>query len=91
VALLAALVAMWAAIDDVDFEDRTCGNALIATDPSALVVLSGDPALDDFEGQRLEGACRRRLQRRRFLILIPVAVAATATVAAVRTPDSRRR
>ncbi len=83
-AVVGALVAAALTVTDIRFEDRTCGSAMIATDPSRLVVLSGDAAIDDFEGERLSGSCHRRVLERRFVVLVPLTVTAVCAYLARR-------
>lgn len=94
VVLLAAagliLVAtMWVGTADVHQGASNCGSALVARDPTNLLVGSGDQADDDEAAALLRQECGRVIQRQR--VVVGLMVAAAVTVAALSTRGPRRR
>lgn len=87
-ALVAGLATAGLAAVDVRYEDRTCGSALIASDPTKLIIETGDRVADDFEAERLSVSCHRRILRQRFAAAATLAVSLWAGTVASRPDQS---
>ncbi|NLA34506.1 MAG: hypothetical protein GX868_02325 [Actinobacteria bacterium] len=61
------------AIRDVAIDGANCGSALLRRDPLTTRVLTGDPAEDAFQEQRITSSCDRQIIVRRFLVAAPLA------------------
>lgn len=64
---------------DVRFGDTTCGTGLLARNTSQVLIVSNDPAQDDFDQQQIIDSCGRRLLAVRLfsggLVILAIAAA----------------
>lgn len=87
VAFLCGLLTLYLASADVHYTDRNCGTALFGSDPNKLSVSTGDIEADEYTEQALIDNCDHLILGRRFLTLVPAAIAAACTYQGRRLRD----
>lgn len=90
VAILGGLSCLYLATQDLHYNERNCGTALLATDPTRLSVDTDDLEADEFAEQSIITNCDQLILERRFLAAVPAVVAVAAIVTGRRLRDRPR-